>query len=74
MLYRVSLTGRHGRFTVPQLGYLGYQPADVVTENYVRSENKEVPINREIMVATTMSSLFVALFALLASSFPSPGE
>ena len=32
-------------------------------------ENKEVPINREIMVATTMSSLFVALFALVASSF-----
>ena len=41
----------------------------VVTENSVRSENKEVPINREIMVAPTMSSLFVALFALAASSF-----
>src|SRR5207248_5372768 len=41
----------------------------VVTENSVRSENAEVPIIREIMVATTMSSLFVALFALLASSF-----
>ena len=41
----------------------------MVTENSVRSENKEVPINREIMVATTMSSLFVALFALVASSF-----
>src|SRR6266576_3770674 len=41
----------------------------VVTENSVRSENKEVPIIREIMVATTMSSLFVALFALVASSF-----
>src|SRR6266699_1748257 len=40
----------------------------VVTENSVRSENKEVPIIREIMVATTMSSLFVALFALVASS------
>ena len=24
MLYRVSLTGNHNRFTVPQLGYLGY--------------------------------------------------
>ncbi|PYU22979.1 MAG: hypothetical protein DMG32_16950 [Acidobacteria bacterium] len=35
----------------------------------IPSENKEVPINREIMVATTMSSLFVALFALVASSF-----
>ena len=33
------------------------------------SENEEVPIIREIMVATTMSSLFVALFALVASSF-----
>jgi hypothetical protein len=41
----------------------------VVTENSVRSENTEVPIIREIMVATTMSSLFVALFALVASSF-----
>jgi len=44
----------------------------VATENSVRSENKEVPINREIMVATTMSSLFVALFALVASSFRTP--
>jgi hypothetical protein len=25
MLYRVSLTGKHDRFSVPQLGYLGYQ-------------------------------------------------
>ena len=41
----------------------------MVTENSVRSENAEVPIIREIMVATTMSSLFVALFALVASSF-----
>jgi hypothetical protein len=41
----------------------------VATENFVRSENKEVPIIREIMVATTMSSLFVALFALVASTF-----
>ena len=41
----------------------------MVTENSVRSENTEVPIIREIMVATTMSSLFVALFALVASSF-----
>ena len=43
--------------------------AVVVTENSVRSENTEVPIIREIMVATTMSSLVVALFALVASSF-----
>src|SRR5271166_417355 len=43
--------------------------AAVVTENSVRSENTGVRIIREIMVATTMSSLFVALFALLASSF-----
>ncbi len=41
----------------------------VATEKPVRFENKEVPIIREIMVATTMSSLFVALFALVASSF-----
>jgi hypothetical protein len=47
----------------------------VITENSVRSvrsvrsENTGVPIIREILVATTMSSLFVALFTLLASSF-----
>jgi hypothetical protein len=41
----------------------------VVTENSVRSENTGVPIIREIMVATTMSSLFVAFFALIASTF-----
>jgi len=37
--------------------------APVVTENSVRSENTGVPISREIMVAITMSSLFVGLFA-----------
>ena len=41
----------------------------MVTENSVRSENTGVPIIREIMVATTMSSLFVAFFALIASTF-----
>jgi hypothetical protein len=41
----------------------------VVTEYSVRSENTEVPIIHEIMVATTMSSLFVAFFTLLASTF-----
>ena len=41
----------------------------VVTENSVPSENTEVPFIREIMVAATMSSLFVALFALLVSTF-----
>ena len=41
----------------------------VVTENSVRSENTGVPTICEIMVATTRSSLFVALFALVASSF-----
>jgi len=35
----------------------------------VPSENTEVPIVREIMIATTMSSLFVALFALIVSTF-----
>jgi putative transposase len=43
----------------------------VVTENSVRSENTEAPIIREILVATTMRSLFVALFALVVSSFRS---
>jgi hypothetical protein len=41
----------------------------VVTEYSVRSENTGVPIIRPIMVATTMSSLFVALFVLIASTF-----
>ncbi|PYT66750.1 MAG: hypothetical protein DMG39_26015 [Acidobacteria bacterium] len=45
-----------------------YQRLQVVaTENPIRSENTEVLIIREIMVATTMSSLFVALFALLGA-------
>ena len=39
------------------------------TENSVRSENTGVPTIREIIVATTMSSLFVAFFALIASTF-----
>ncbi len=41
----------------------------MLTENSVRSENTGVPTIREILAATTMSSLFVALFALVASSF-----
>ena len=41
----------------------------VVAENSVRSENIGVPAIHEIMVATTMSSLFVAFFALVTSSF-----
>ena len=41
----------------------------VVAENSVRSENTGVPTIHEIMVATTMSSLFVAFFALVTSSF-----
>ena len=41
----------------------------MVAENSVRSENTGVPTIREIMVATTMSTLFVALFALVTTSF-----
>ena len=41
----------------------------VNTENSVRSENTGVPTIREIIVATTMSSLLVAFFALIASTF-----
>jgi hypothetical protein len=43
--------------------------ARVVTEKSVGSENTELPIIREIMVATAMSSLFVAFFAWRVSSF-----
>ena|SRR5437588_427130 len=55
-----------GRRTVSQ------RNRGVVAENSVQSEKTEVPIIREIMVATTMSSVFVALFALVASSFQTP--
>jgi len=41
----------------------------VLTENSVRSENAEVMIVRGIMIASTMSSVLIALFALVASSF-----
>ena len=41
----------------------------VVTDNSVRSENTGVPIIRMIMVATTISSPFVAHLALVAFSF-----
>jgi hypothetical protein len=30
MLYRVSLTGNHNRFSVPQLGYLGYHSLTLI--------------------------------------------
>jgi hypothetical protein len=54
-----SVRARRSRASRPRL---------LATENPIRSENTEVLLIREIMVAT-MSSLFVALFALLASSF-----
>ena len=41
----------------------------VPTENSVRFENAEVTIIRGMMVASTMNSVLVALFALFASSF-----
>ena len=41
--------------------WLAKTPSDLKTQRF--------PIIREIMVATAMNSLFVALFALLASSF-----
>ena len=49
----------------------GYKQKRVVIRKSLsnRSENTGVPIIREITVSTTMSSLFVALFPLLASSF-----
>jgi hypothetical protein len=57
--------------TVPRFVNSGHSSRllPVVTENSVRSENTGVPAIREIMVATTMSTLFVALFALIASNF-----
>jgi len=41
----------------------------VRTENSARFENAEVTIIRGMMVASTMNSVLVALFALFASSF-----
>ena len=43
--------------------------ASAPTENSVRFENAEVTIIRGMMVASTMNSVLVALFALFASSF-----
>ena len=59
----------HIRSLVPNFAGSNAGELSVVTENSVGSENTGVPIIREMMVATTMSSLFVALFALVASSF-----
>jgi hypothetical protein len=47
--------------------------APVLTENPVGSENAQVTIIRGIMVATMMSSLFISLFAFVASSFRTRG-
>ena len=55
--------------TIRPLFPVGWACHGVNTENSVRSENTGVPTIREIIVATTMSSLFVAFFALLASTF-----
>jgi hypothetical protein len=71
--------GKHRRGSLFSLGKLFSASAPklpcnalpVLTDNSVRSENTGVPTIREIMVATTMSPLFVALFALVASSFRS---
>src|SRR5437588_9066864 len=52
-----------GRRTVSQ------RNRGVVAENSVQSEKTEVPIIREIMVATTMSSVFVRFGSL---QFPNP--
>src|SRR5271169_985845 len=61
-----ELLGNGGQ--VLACGFLG-RKNPVVNENSVHSENRGVPIIHEIVAATTMSSLFVALFALVASSF-----
>jgi len=53
MLYRVSLTGKHDRFSVPQLGYLGYHSNSfpcgvtrVLIGWYVRGQKSESVIDR----------------------------
>jgi hypothetical protein len=66
-LLRTRFTSAH--LPRPRLRQAILDLPPVVAENSVRSENTRVLIIREIMVATTMSSLFVAVFALLASSF-----
>jgi hypothetical protein len=56
--------------TQPLMGFTTtYKYVGVPTENSVRFENAEVTIIRGMMVASTMNSVLVALFALLASSF-----
>jgi hypothetical protein len=58
-----------GERTLGSIGITLSGAVTVMVAAVVRSENTEVPNIRETMVATTMNSLFVALFALLASSF-----
>ena len=65
----VTLRGRNGMGEAEPEFAEGVGRVPVRTENSVRYENAGVPTIREIMVATTMGSLFVALFALVASSF-----
>ena len=52
----------------PQLS-VEFVVSTVHTENSDRFENAEVTIIREMIVASTMNSVLVALFAFLASSF-----
>ena len=42
MLYRVSLTGKHDRFSVPQLGYLGYHRLTLSWIERLARESKHV--------------------------------
>ncbi|PYY08412.1 MAG: hypothetical protein DMG69_14995, partial [Acidobacteria bacterium] len=60
-------------FTEVYFAFLGTRRAKpgVLTENSVRSENAEVTIIRGMMAASTMTSVFVALFALVALQFSS---
>jgi len=53
----------------PSANYQKLSWPPVVTENSVGSENTEVPIIRDVMLAARMSSLLVAIFALVGSRF-----
>jgi len=56
-----------GNPSVIQLNFVDFYSCGY--RKLVPSENTEVPIIRETMAVTTMSSLFVAVFALVVSTF-----
>jgi len=66
---QITLLIQLRRFAQTLLHLLPSGQPPVVTENSIRVENAEVPSIHEILLLTTMRSLFVAFLSLFASSF-----